>query len=1352
MRRQINYCLGMAWIAATLMGFCSEASAAPVWGQIFQARQPDGTKISVRVWGDEYYRVVESLDGYTLTPDPASGWICYARLSANGEELESTGVRATAAGFQTANFQAQAVATPPQHLRIANASVRRKANAARDEILRPLAAAPRPLRAPATGLLYADQLSATAMNEPLATPPLGAVTGAIRGIVILIDFSDDVATISSNSIQDYCNKVGYNGYSNNGSVRDYFYDVSGAKLTYTNYVSVAYYRAKQTKVYYNQNNLARDLMLDALEDLDAKGFNFAAYDANSDGTVDAVNFFYAGDPDTPWATGLWPHMGWLGWARDGVTIWPYQMSSIGSSLELGTFCHENGHMICGFPDLYDYNYKSNGVGGYCLMCYSGGTNPVQPCAYLKVLAGWATTTNLAAPTANLPIVYNGNSYYKYPRTGKTNEYFLISNLRKNGRDSGLPDEGLAIWHIDTNGSNSNYQNTPSSHYLVSLEQGDGRNDLEKNTNGGDSTDLFDSGSYKTLGSVTAPSSAWWDGSDSGLLIHTVSAIGATMTFSFGDLGDFQVAPTAGANASGFMGGTFAPNKITFTLTNTSKTASLAWTASNTAAWLDLATTAGTLAANTSITLTATINTRANNLMEGVYMATLTFTDTGAKVSRQRPFRLVVKSREEVGHWKLDDASGTTARDSSGYGHNGTVAGSAVWSTAGKYNGALTFDGSDDQVDVPGLGLDASEITITCWINRNGTQPQWAGIVFERAQSVNGFNFGASNVLKYNWMNSSNAYNWNSGLTVPNAKWSFAALTVKSNAATIYLHNGTAMSSATNSISHAAGAFNSDFQLGYDNNDSARRFKGLLDDVRIFNYALSAAEINNVYLGVFARNPSPLNGASNVAPDKQLSWDAGYGASAHQVYFGMDRAAVTNATTASAEYKGQRTTKTYNPGMLGFGVSYYWRIDEITTGGVINKGEIWAFQTAAPMGYWKLDDGSGTTAADSSGNNHPGTLKNGPTWAASGKFGRALNLDGTNDYVDIPSPLNLNSNHVTIISWVKRNGTVPGSAGIFYSRSGSTVAGTFVGGTNELRYMWNNDSNAWQWSTGLTIPDQTWCFTALALDPAKATLYLYDGTRLTSASHALTHDVEAFDGSARIGSDSYAAGRVFKGAVDEVMVFNLTLSLVALQQLMQGPIPQSPTAASAPNPATGALNVPTTQTLSWTSGTAATSHDVYFGITNPPPFIRNQTGAAYAPATMLNDTLYYWRVDAKNSSGFATGAVWNFRTVIAAPVASSAPNTANNATNVAITTTLRWTAGARTTTHTLYFGTTNPPPLVGDRTAAAYTPPSRLAGNQTYYWRVNEKNIGGSTTGAVWKFTTENAPAPKPLQPAIWKTY
>ena len=498
------------WAALLAMTGAPDAVGAPIFGEVFSHRQPDGTSVDVRIWGDEFYRVVESLDGYTLVPDPETGMACYATLSPDGDELVSTGVPVAAllpAGLDL---------TP--HIRINRAA----SEAIIAEQRGRLAA------------LEAEMLRGRSRSAPPST-------GEVQAIVLLVDFSDEPGTIPPSEVDDFCNLVGYGNHGNYGSVRDYFYDVSDGNLTYTNYVPGVYYRAQHPKTYYEDPdyNRAQELVLEALIDLDAQGFDFSAYDSNGDGLVDGVNCFYAGPCRNAWAQGLWPHSSWISYATDdGVSTGRYQMTDMSSWLTLGTFCHENGHMMCYWPDLYDYGYDSAGVGRFCIMCnYTSQTNPQEPCAYMKYVAGWANAILLESSQVGLPVPSDENTIYKYAHPTQANEYYLIENRRKSGRDAGIPDAGLAIWHVDEYGSNDNQQMTPELHYKVTLVQADGDWDLEHNRNSGDSDDLWTEPDYTMCTPFTAPNTSWWDGSESGLFVTEISAASSTMTFTFGSPAD-----------------------------------------------------------------------------------------------------------------------------------------------------------------------------------------------------------------------------------------------------------------------------------------------------------------------------------------------------------------------------------------------------------------------------------------------------------------------------------------------------------------------------------------------------------------------------------------------------------------------------------------------------------------------------------------------------------------------------------------------------------------------------------------------------------------------------------------------
>ena len=112
------------------------------------------------------------------------------------------------------------------------------------------------------------------------------------------------------------------------------------------------------------------------------------------------------------------------------------------------------------------------------------------------------------------------------------------------------------------------------------------------------------------------------------------------------------------------------------------------------------------------------------------------------------------------------------------------------------------------------------------------------------------------------------------------------------------------------------------------------------------------------------NPQPANGATDVAMAAVLNWTAADNAASHEVYLGLDKTAVRSADTASPEYQGSRAlgAESYDPGLLGPGTTYYWRVDEVYTGNTVN-GPVWTF---AVGNYLLVDDFESYTDDDVAG--------------------------------------------------------------------------------------------------------------------------------------------------------------------------------------------------------------------------------------------------------------------------------------------------------------------------------------------------------------------------------------------------
>ncbi|MBE5230351.1 MAG: M6 family metalloprotease domain-containing protein [Microcystis aeruginosa PMC 728.11] len=496
----------------------------PFVNEEFTFTNPDGSTIRVRGSGNQYYAVFETLDGYTVVKNPDNGFYTYAQLSEDKSQLIATDGIVGQVAPQSLGIQ--------PHLSIETESAKQQAQSA--PMLQEGFSQWRVRRQQKKTQLQGISATTSADARPAST----VTVGNYLGLCILIKFPDVAASISQQEVSNFCNLPGYAGFGNKGSVRDYFYDNSQGKLTYTNVVT-QYYTAAHNRSHYTNPEIdygtrARELILEALNYLKSQGFNFSQLSSDSNGLIYALNVFYVGPRVNNWAEGLWPHSWSLASPYDvggGKKLYDYQITNMGSELTLRTFCHENGHMICDFPDLYDYGGQSAGVGNYCLMCYGGNDkNPVQVCAYLKNEAGWASKVTAITPglTASLPAAKN--EFYLYSKNA--NEYFLIENRQKTGRDTFLPDAGLAIWHVDEQkNGNEEEQMTPSQHYECSLEQADNRFDLEKGVNAGDNADLFRA-SYKTeFSDSTSPAGKWWDGSNSGLKIAQISAVAATMTFT-----------------------------------------------------------------------------------------------------------------------------------------------------------------------------------------------------------------------------------------------------------------------------------------------------------------------------------------------------------------------------------------------------------------------------------------------------------------------------------------------------------------------------------------------------------------------------------------------------------------------------------------------------------------------------------------------------------------------------------------------------------------------------------------------------------------------------------------------------
>jgi immune inhibitor A len=392
-------------------------------------------------------------------------------------------------------------------------------------------------------------------------------------LVLLVDFSDNGQTHSRDELNSLLFGTG------NRSMRDYYLEASYDGLS-VNGTIAGWYRLDQPYSYYlgdsfgiygefphNSQGLVTDLVAKADPDID-----FSQY-ASSDHAVDGLLVVHAGPgaEETGNERDIWSHkwqlsdpvFGSPGTVRtdDGATIDAYSMQperfANRGLVSIGVFCHEYGHIL-GMPDLYDTDYSGNGLGNFCLMAAGSwarasqsaapGSSPVHPCAWNKYLLGWVRPESVeqgvrdSIAGAELPAAATAPVSYRIlrnpagmdwkPTSPGDGEYFLVENRQQTGFDAGLPGSGLLILHVDE----SQTGNQSEEHPLVGILQADHSASyaLPAGDRGG-ADDLWRQ-SDTGVSNMTVPSTAFYDGVQSGVVIQGISASGSDMT------ADMRVAP------------------------------------------------------------------------------------------------------------------------------------------------------------------------------------------------------------------------------------------------------------------------------------------------------------------------------------------------------------------------------------------------------------------------------------------------------------------------------------------------------------------------------------------------------------------------------------------------------------------------------------------------------------------------------------------------------------------------------------------------------------------------------------------------------------------------------------------
>ncbi|MDR3651740.1 MAG: M6 family metalloprotease domain-containing protein [Paludibacter sp.] len=466
----------------------------------FKVSQPDGTKLTIRLKGDEFHHYKTTEDGYLLKTN-SKGYLTYATMNSLGEVVES-------------KYIAKDVINRSSSERLFLKTVDTSA------AIQKLQSAPVKSGLMKGGLMKSKSTS-TSSNLQRAYPLIGAP----KSLVILVNFADTTFVTASpdSAFTHLLNKQGYSDNGGTGSARDYFVANSYDKFS-PEFDVVGPYTLPRPMTYYGGNDsYGNDLnpvqmVVDACNLASSAGVDFSQYDTDKNGVIDNVFICYAGHNEAEGgpANSVWPHS-WevtqgsnYSGPVDSITFNGELLSHYACTSELkgaagsnmcgiGTFCHEFGHVL-GLPDYYDTSgAQPHTLDSWSIMDlgnYSNeGRTPPLYSAWDRFFLGWLAPQQESSP-ANLTLlpVFQGNSqplntndqaFLFSATTHNLNgaspsptEFFMTEYRKQTGWDTYLPAEGMCIWHIDydqsawNNDTPNNYagpSQTAASHMRVYLQ-------------------------------------------------------------------------------------------------------------------------------------------------------------------------------------------------------------------------------------------------------------------------------------------------------------------------------------------------------------------------------------------------------------------------------------------------------------------------------------------------------------------------------------------------------------------------------------------------------------------------------------------------------------------------------------------------------------------------------------------------------------------------------------------------------------------------------------------------------------------------------------------------------------------
>ena len=457
----------------------------------------------------------------------------------------------------------------------------------------------------------------------------------------------------------------------------------------------------------------------------------------------------------------------------------------------------------------------------------------------------------------------------------------------------------------------------------------------------------------------------------------------------------------------------------------------------------------------------------------------------------------------VAAYNFNEGSGTTVTDASGNGITGNIFG-ATWTTGGRNGNALSFNGSSSYVDLgnPALLQITGSMTWSAWVEA-AANPADDGQIVAKSDDASGWQLktspdtgphtfgvrvaGATNTLAQRYSTTVRSLN----------VWYHVAGVYNASAQTLDIYVNGVLDNGTLSGTIPASQINSAVNVNIGRRSGGFYFNGVIDDVRIYNRALSQAEIQaDMNTPVGTPTPTPT--------------------------------ATPSTLHATPRLLRQRLLQHRPP--------------------------------PPPVGLvaaYNFNEGSGTTVTDASGNGITGNII-GATWTTEGRNGNALSFNGSSSYVDLGNPALLQiTGSMTMSAWVQAAAN-PADDGQIVAKSDDasgwqlktspdTGPHTFgvrvAGATNTL---------AQRYSTTVRSLN-VWYHVAGVYNASAQTLDIYVNGVLDNGTLSGTIPASQINSAVNVNIGRRSGGYYFNGVIDDVRIYNRALSQAEIQADMNTPV-------------------------------------------------------------------------------------------------------------------------------------------------------------------------------------------------------